>query len=60
VNGANITAPRHLKYGYGEGSHKGPRFQADARPDYDDDYGRTVYTYYRVTSLHRSQILRDL
>ena len=25
------------------------RFGVDARPDCDDDYGRTVYTYYGVT-----------
>ena len=25
-----------------------PRYAADQRPDYDDEYGRTVYDYYGV------------
>ena len=25
-----------------------PQYRDDARPDYDDDYGRTVYDYYGV------------
>lgn len=25
---------------------KAPRYAADTRPDYDDDYGRSVYGYY--------------